>query len=52
MMNLGWLGDELVGRLGGIDDNTNLNALNSLLGRPAAQSDTTESSCRTGSKVS
>ncbi len=34
----GWLGGELVDRLGvGVDDNANLNAPNSLSGRPAAQ---------------
>jgi uncharacterized membrane protein len=33
----GWLGGELVDRLGvGVDDNANLNAPNSLSGRPAA----------------
>ncbi len=39
----GWLGGELVDRLGvGVDDNANLNAPNSLSGRPAAQSATGE----------
>lgn len=34
----GWLGGELVDRLGvGVDENANLNAPNSLSGRPAAQ---------------
>jgi uncharacterized membrane protein len=35
----GWLGGELVGRLGvGVDDNANLNASNSLTGSPAGRS--------------
>lgn len=33
----GWMGGEMVDRLGvGVDDNANLNAPNSLSGRPAA----------------
>ena len=40
----GWLGGELVDRLGvGVDDGANLNARNSLSGRPARQAATPHS---------
>jgi hypothetical protein len=39
MLAAGWLGGELVERLGvGVDDGANLNAPNSLSGRPASES--------------
>ncbi len=39
----GWLGGELVGRLGiGVDDGANLNAPNSLSGRPAGDTTTSQ----------
>jgi hypothetical protein len=43
MLMSGWLGGELVERLGvGVDDGANLNAPNSLSGRPASESRTPE----------
>ena len=43
MLMAGWLGGELVERLGvGVDDGANLNAPNSLSGRPASERRTSE----------